>query len=185
MPYDSIFYLFFDLFDARVFNEFVADPSRLSLRIPKGFADWVVIDEIQKVPALLDEVHRLIQKRGLRFVLTGSSARRVKRENVNLLAGRALTCRMYPLTAKELGGDFDLARSLKYGHLPAACTSGNPEMFLKSYVKTYLQEKIQQEGLTRNLPAFSRFLESDVQTLCHGAMRWRSYGGLDDRFALR
>ena len=144
-----------------------------------------MIDEIQKVPDLLDEVHRLIQNRGLRFVLTGSSTRRLKRANVNLLAGRALTCRMYPLTAKELGGDFDLARSLKYGHLPAACTSGNPEMFLKSYVKTYLQEEIQQEGLTRNLPAFSRFLESDVQTSCHGTMRWRSYGGLDDRFALR
>ncbi len=118
--------LFFDLLEARVFNEFVADPSRLSLRIPEGFADWVVIDEIQKVPALLDEVHRLIQKRGLRFVLTSSSARRLKRANVNLLGGRALTCRMYPLTAKELGGDFDLARSLRYGHLPAACTAGNP-----------------------------------------------------------
>ena len=120
MPYDSIFHLFFDLLDARVFNEFVADPSRVSLRIPEGFADWVVIDEIQKVSALLDKVHRLIQKRGLRFVLTGSSTRRLKRANVNLLAGRALTCRMYPLTTKELGGDFDLARSLKYGHLPAA-----------------------------------------------------------------
>ena len=152
--------LFFDLLDARVFNEFVADPSRLSLRIPQGFADWVVIDEIQKVPALLDEVHRLIQKRGLRFVLTGSSARRLKRANVNLLAGRALTCRMYPLTAKELGDTFDLTLSLRYGQLPAACTSGNPEMFLKSYVKTYLQEEIRQEGLTRNLPAFSRFLEA-------------------------
>lgn len=152
--------LFFDLLDARVFNEFVADPSRLSIRIPEGFPDWTVIDEIQKVPALLEEVHRLIQKRGLRFVLTGSSARRLKRENVNLLAGRALTCRMYPLTAKELGDTFDLTRSLRYGQLPAACTSENPEMFLKSYVKTYLQEEIQQEGLTRNLPAFSRFLET-------------------------
>lgn len=133
--------LFFDLLDAHVFNEFVADPNRLPLRIPEGFADWVVIDEIQKVPALLDEVHRLIQKRRLRFVLTGSSARRLKREPVNLLAGRALTCRMYPLTAKELGGDFDLDRSLRYGHLPAACTSGNPEMFLKSYVKTICKKK--------------------------------------------
>ena len=152
--------LFFDLLDARVFNEFIADPSRLSLKIPEGFTDWVVIDEIQKVPALLDEVHRLIEKRGLRFVLTGSSARRLRRENVNLLAGRALTYRMYPLTARELGGDFDLARSLRYGHLPASCTSRKPETFLKSYVKTYLQEEIQQEGLTRNLPAFSRFLEA-------------------------
>ena len=152
--------LFFDLLDARVFNELMADPSRLSLKIPEAFADWVVIDEIQKIPALLDEVHRLIEKRGVRFVLTGSSARRLRRENVNLLAGRALTCRLYPLTARELGEDFDLGRSLRYGHLPAACTARNPERFLKSYVKTYLQEEIQQEGLTRNLPAFSRFLEA-------------------------
>ncbi len=152
--------LFFDLLDARIFNELVADPSRLSLKIPAGFADWVVIDEVQKIPALLDEIHRLIEKRGLRFVLTGSSARRLRRENVNLLAGRALTYRFYPLTARELGHDFDLARSLKYGHLPAACTTRSPKMFLKSYVKTYLQEEIQQEGLARNLPAFSRFLEA-------------------------
>ena len=152
--------LFFDLLDARIFNELVADSSRLSLKIPEGFADWVVIDEVQKIPALLDEVHRLIEKRGLRFVLTGSSARRLRRKNVNLLAGRALTYRLYPLTARELGGDFDLGRSLKYGHLPAACTTRSPNMFLKSYVKTYLQEEIQQEGLTRNLPAFSRFMEA-------------------------
>ena len=152
--------LFFDLLDARIFNELVADPSRLSLKIPEGFADWVVIDEVQKIPALLDEVHRLIEKRRVRFVLTGSSARRLRRENVNLLAGRALTYRLYPLTARELGDDFDLARSLKYGHLPAACITRSPNMFLKSYVKTYLQEEIQQEGLTRNLPAFSRFLEA-------------------------
>lgn len=152
--------LLFDLLDARIFNELIADPSRLSLKIPEGFSDWVVIDEIQKVPALLDEVHRLIEKRRIRFVLTGSSARRLRRENVNLLAGRALTCRLYPLTARELGGDFDLARSLRYGHLPAACTARNSERFLKSYVKTYLQEEIQQEGLTRNLLAFSRFLET-------------------------
>lgn len=152
--------VFFDLLDARVFNELMADPSRLSLKIPEEFADWVVIDEIQKVPDLLDEVHRLIEKRGLRFVLTGSSARRLRRKHVNLLAGRALTYRMYPLTAQELGNHFDLARSLRYGHLPAAYTSKKPERFLKSYVKTYLQEEIQQEGLTRNLPAFSRFLEA-------------------------
>jgi len=152
--------LFLDLLDSRILNELTANPAALSLRIPREFADWVVIDEVQKVPALLDEVHRLIEKRRLRFVLTGSSARRLRRENANLLAGRALNCRMYPLTAAELGGDFDLARSLKYGHLPAACTSGNPGVFLQSYVRTYLQEEIRQEGLTRNLPAFSRFMEA-------------------------
>ena len=152
--------LFFDLLDSRTYNELMADPGRLASRIPEGFSDWVIVDEVQKVPALLNEVHRLIEKRRLRFVLTGSSARRLRRGNVNLLAGRALTCRMHPLTAAELGTDFNLARALKYGQLPMACTSDNPDMFLQSYVRTYLQEEIQQEGLTRNLPAFSRFLEA-------------------------
>ena len=152
--------LFFDLLDSQIYNEFMAEPGRLSRRIPEGFNDWIIIDEVQKVPALLNEVHRLIESRRIRFVLTGSSARRLRSDNVNLLAGRALTCRMHPLTATELGADFNLARALKYGHLPMACTSTDPEMFLQSYVRTYLQEEIQLEGLTRNLPAFSRFLEA-------------------------
>jgi len=152
--------LFFDLLDSAVFNELLANPRALSARIPEGFGDWVVIDEVQKVPALLDEVHRLIEKRGLKFVLTGSSARRLRRGDVNLLAGRALTRHLHPLTAMELRDDFNWARSLKYGHLPAACTADNPGDFLKSYVHTYLREEIQQEGLTRNLPAFGRFMEA-------------------------
>ena len=152
--------LFFDLLDSRLYNEFMADPGRLSSRIPKGFDGWVVIDEVQKAPALLNEVHRLIENRRLRFVLIGSSTRRLRRDDVNLLAGRALTCHMHPLTVAEQGADFNLARALKYGQLPIACTSTDPEMFLQSYVRTYLHEEIQREGLTRNLPAFSRFLEA-------------------------
>ncbi len=152
--------LYVDLLHARDFNEFTADPSRLSDRVPKGFSDWVVIDEIQKVPALLNEVHRLIEQRHLRFVLTRSSARRLKKNNVNLLAGRALTCRLYPLTISEQGNEFNLTRALDFGQLPLACTSADPELFLQSYAQTYLQEEIQLEGLTRNLPAFTRFLES-------------------------
>ena len=152
--------LLVDLLDSAVFNELLANPRALSARIPEGFSSWVVIDEVQKVPALLDEVHRLIEKRRLKFVLTGSSARRLRRGHVNLLAGRALTRRLHPLTAAELGGDFNLARALEYGHLPAACTADNPGDFLKSYVHTYLREEIQQEGLTRNLPAFGRFMEA-------------------------
>ncbi len=152
--------LFFDLLDSRIYNEFMADPGRLSRRIPEGFNDWVIIDEVQKVPVLLNEVHRLVENRRIRFVLTGSSARRLRKDNVNLLAGRALTCRLHPLTAAELGADFDLARALRYGQLPMACTCADPDMFLQSYVRTYLQEEIQLEGLTRNLPAFSRFLEA-------------------------
>ena len=152
--------LYFDLLDAKNFNEFTADPSRLSDRIPKAFDDWIVVDEVQKVPALLNEIHRLIEQRRLRFVLTGSSARRLRKSNVNLLAGRALTCHLYPLTASEQGDEFDLTRALSHGQLPLACTASDPELFLQSYVQTYLQEEIQLEGLTRNLPAFTRFLEA-------------------------
>ena len=119
-----------------------------------------VIDEIQKIPALLNEVHRLIEKRNLKFILTGSSTRRLRGKNVNLLAGRTITEYMYPLTAEELGKDFSLKKSLNCGHLPMAYRSKNPKKFLKSYIHKYLKEEIQQEGLTRNLPAFSRFLEA-------------------------
>jgi len=114
---------------------------------------------VQKVPALLDEVHRLIERRKIQFVLTGSSARKLKKQGVNLLAGRALTYSMFPLTAKELGDDFNLSRALKFGLLPMAVTSENPKRYLDSYVKTYLKEEVEQEGLTRQIGSFARFLE--------------------------
>ena len=119
-----------------------------------------MVDEIQRAPELLNEIHRLIESRKLRFALTGSSARKLRRKGVNLLAGRALTRYMHPLTALELGKDFDLKRALSYGCLPLACTSDEPQDFLKSYVATYLREEVQQEGLARNIGAFSRFLEA-------------------------
>ncbi len=152
--------LLFDLLDSDIYIQFKASPRRLSEFIPDSFNQWVVIDEIQKIPELLNEVHRLIEKRKLKFVLTGSSARKLKSKNINLLAGRAVTEYMHPFTAEELKQDFSLEKSLKYGHLPMACKSKNPKKFLKSYVHTYLKEEIQQESVTRNLPAFSRFLES-------------------------
>ena len=152
--------LFFDLLEAGLYQPLLASPDRLSERIPSDYKGWVVIDEIQKIPSLLDEVHRLIETRKLRFVLTGSSARKLKTQKANLLAGRALYCRMYPLTVEELGGDFNLKRSLEYGHLPQVFSLKNPKKFLESYVQVYLKEEIQEEGLTRSLPAFSRFLES-------------------------
>ena len=92
--------------------------------------------------------------------MTGSSARKLRRRGVNLLAGRALTRFMHPLTAGELGRDFDLKRALRYGCLPFACTDPEPESYLKSYVTTYLREEVQQEGFARNLAAFARFLEA-------------------------
>ena len=152
--------LLFDLLDSDTYTKLLASPRRLSDYIPNSFRQWIIIDEIQKIPALLDEVHRLIEKRKLKFVLTGSSARKLKTKNVNLLAGRAFTEYMYPLTVEELKGDFSLKKSLSYGHLPMVYQTKYPKKFLSSYIHTYLKEEIQQESLTRNLPAFSRFLEA-------------------------
>lgn len=152
--------VYLDLLEAELFNDLLANPQRLENFIPKNFDDWVIIDEVQRIPELLNEVHRLIEKYRFKFILTGSSARKLKRGGFNLLAGRALTFSMNPLTAIELGPDFDLKHSLVYGQLPAAYRDKDPKKYLESYVKTYLQEEIMQEGLTRNLGAFSRFLEA-------------------------
>jgi predicted AAA+ superfamily ATPase len=152
-----------DLLAADLYLELHADPHRLERHIPKRHSDWIVIDEVQKVPALLDEVHRLIEGRKLRFALTGSSARSLRRRGVNLLAGRAITLAMHPLTACELGDDFDLGHSLEFGSLPTVQVSREraaAAAYLASYVRTYLKEEVQAEGLTRNLSAFSRFLEA-------------------------
>lgn len=152
--------LYLDLLEAEVFNDLLANPQRLERMIPKGFRDWIIIDEVQKIPSLLDEVHRLIERERHRFVLTGSSARKLRRGGHNLLAGRALTFALHPLTAAELGRDFRLDHSLAFGHLPSAYTEDNPDAYLESYVQTYLQEEVKEEGLTRNLGAFARFLEA-------------------------
>ncbi len=152
--------LFFDMLDHQVYTELLAGPQRLADRIPQRNKGWVVVDEVQRVPELLNEVHRLIESRKLRFALTGSSARKLRGRGVNLLAGRAVTRHMHPLTALELGTDFDLKRALRYGCLPFACTSESPQDYLKSYAATYLREEVQQEGLTRNIGAFGRFLEA-------------------------
>jgi predicted AAA+ superfamily ATPase len=148
----------FDLLDLGVYSELLAHPQRLeALALPRMPAP-IVIDEIQRLPALLDEVHRLIERRRWRFALTGSSARKLRRGGVNLLAGRARTLAMHPLTAVELGDRFDLAHSLRYGHLPTVYVDSDPKPYLASYVGTYLREEVRAEALTRNLEAFSRFL---------------------------
>jgi len=152
--------LFFDLLDHQTYTQLLAAPQRLGDRIPQGYKGWVVVDEVQRVPELLNEVHRLIESRRLRFVLTGSSARKLRRRGVNLLAGRALTRHLHPLTALELGKDFDLRRALLWGCLPLACTSEKPQDYLNSYAATYLREEVQQEGFARNIGAFGRFLEA-------------------------
>lgn len=155
--------VYLDLLDSDVALDLAAAPARLAQRVPADHRGWIVLDEIQKVPELLDEVHRLIETRRLRFALTGSSARKLRRKGVNLLAGRALTLAMHPLTCAELGQRFDLARSLELGHLPVAQTEPDRELakaYLRSYVHTYLREEVLQEGLTRNAGAFARFLEA-------------------------
>lgn len=152
--------LYLDLLKSSLFNDLLAQPQRLEEMVPRNFDDWVIIDEVQKIPELLNEVHRLIEDRKLRFILTGSSARKLKKKEVNLLAGRALTSYMHPLTSLELKENFSLSHSLKWGHLPSTFTAENPQEYLESYVATYLKEEVQQEGLTRNLGAFTRFLET-------------------------
>jgi predicted AAA+ superfamily ATPase len=150
----------YDLLDTSEALRLEREPALLfnELRmLPAG--SWVVLDEVQKVPALLDEVQRLMEDRGLRFILCGSSARKLKRSGVNLLAGRALDSRMFPLTSAELGQDFDLPSGLTTGSLPLATTGADPEGFLTTYAHTYLNEEIRAEAATRNVAAFSRFLE--------------------------
>ncbi|MGD9107866.1 MAG: ATP-binding protein [Gammaproteobacteria bacterium] len=151
--------LYVDLLETRLYQRLVADPQSLETMIPAGFADWIILDEVQKVPLLLNEVHRLIEHKKYKFILTGSSARSLKRKGVNLLAGRALTYHMYPLIALELGDDFDLDKILQYGSLAAITQETEPKKYLEAYVQTYLREEVLQEGLTRNIGDFARFLE--------------------------
>jgi predicted AAA+ superfamily ATPase len=118
---------------------------------------FIVIDEIQKIPLLLNEVHRLIEEEKLTFLLTGSSARKLKQQNVNLLAGRAWQANLYPLTYNEIP-NFSLERYLRFGGLPSVYLSKNPREELIAYVNTYLREEIQSEALVRKVDAFSKFL---------------------------
>lgn len=151
---------YLDLLEFELYRELLANPGRLERYLPETPDTPVIIDEVQRIPALLHEVHRLIESKHIQFILTGSNARSLKRNNADLLAGRALTYHMYPLTIHELGEEFVVSRSLDIGHLPQAQQHTDASSYLSSYVVTYLKEEIQQEGLTRNLGAFSRFLET-------------------------
>lgn len=152
-------YVYLDLLDSVTFRELHAYPERLRTMVEPGFTGWIVIDEVQKIPELLDEVHRLIEHENKRFILTGSSARKLKRAGVNLLAGRALRYHMHPLVIQEVKTDFSLEHALTLGMLPATYTYDDPVKYLYTYVDTYLREEVQQEGLVRNISAFTRFLE--------------------------
>ena len=157
----------YDLLDTSIFLTLSQNPLRLSQELtPKDRI--VVIDEIQRLPDLLNEVHRLIETRRIKFLLTGSSARKLRRGGVNLLGGRARTKHLHPLIYKELGRDFDLSQALTRGTLPSIYFSDDPRADLRSYAGTYLEQEIVAEGATRNIPAFSRFLK--VAALCNGTM---------------
>ena len=151
--------LYLDLLKNRDYILLQNDPSRLEKLVLSHHSPWTVIDEVQKIPALLDVVHRLIENHQQCFVLTGSSSRKLKQKGVNLLAGRALTYHMHPLTCCEIGEAFDIKSALQKGLLPAILTEKDPKAFLESYVATYLREEVIQEGLVRNAGSFSRFME--------------------------
>jgi len=157
----------YDLLDNSVYLSLSQAPGRIAQEInPRD--KIVVVDEIQRLPVLLNEVHRLIEERGIRFLLTGSSARKLRRGGVNLLGGRARTKYMHPLTYQELGNQFNLFKAIERGLLPSIYLSDDPHADLEAYTGSYLQQEIVAEGVTRNVPAFSRFLR--VAALCNGTV---------------
>jgi predicted AAA+ superfamily ATPase len=156
-----------DLLDEAIYQAYLAQPHLLADELRALAAgSWVVLDEVQRLPALLNEVHRAIEGQRLRFALLGSSARKLKREGANLLAGRALRLEMHPLVAEELGDDFSLDRALAWGTLPVVWQSADPKGSLAAYARLYLREEIQTEAAVRNLPGFARFLP--IAALFHG-----------------
>jgi predicted AAA+ superfamily ATPase len=153
----------YDLLDGSVFQRLLRDPTLIGQETQAD--ELVVIDEVQKLPQLLDEVHRLIAKRKQTFLLTGSSARKLRKGSSNLLAGRAFTASLLPLTSQEIP-NFDLLAYLNTTGLPEYYNHPDAKEYLKAYVGTYLQEEIKAEALTRNLSGFTRFLETVA--LCNG-----------------
>ena len=160
--------LYIDLLDRSIYQDYLSNIGQFYETVNAFRNDGlVIVDEIQKIPHLLDEVHRLIESSNRRFILTGSSARKIKAtKGVNLLGGRAGRKFLHPFIPEELGEDFDLNEALRYGLLPIVWSSANRSNKLKAYTETYLTEEIKAEALVRNLPAFARFLE--VAALYHG-----------------
>jgi len=156
-----------DLLSEGLYHDLLADPSLFSaeLRTLKQ-GSWVLVDEIQRIPGLLNEVHRFIEQQRLRFALLGSSARKLKTAGTNLLAGRAERRTMFPFVPQELRGDFNLESVLQYGSIPLIWTASDRRTALEAYVQMYLREEIKAEALVRNLPGFVRFLP--IAALFHG-----------------
>ena len=156
-----------DLLDEALYHRYLAQPAAFADEVrarPPG--STVCVDEIQRVPSLLNEVHRFIEERQLRFVLCGSSARKLKQHGTNLLAGRALRRQLHPFVPAELGRTFDLDTALAFGTLPVVWKASSRKEALVAYAHMYLREEIQAEALVRSLPGFARFLP--VAALFHG-----------------
>jgi predicted AAA+ superfamily ATPase len=151
--------IYLDLLSTETHNSLAANPSRLEKLIPENYTGWTVIDEVQLIPELLNEVHRLIESHKFRFLLTGSSARNLRRRGTNLLAGRAFRYTMHPLVIQELDSTFNLQKAMLFGMLPSVFTNPEPKTYLEGYVQTYIKEEVIQEALTRNMGNFYRFLE--------------------------
>jgi predicted AAA+ superfamily ATPase len=157
----------FDLLDEGLFQSLLADPALFGAELRTlEPGRWVVVDEVQRIPGLLNEVHRAIEELDLRFALLGSSARKLKTAGTNLLAGRALWRTMYPFVPQELGAAFDLESTLQFGSIPLIVASADRAATLAAYVQLYLREEIRGEALVRNLPGFVRFLP--IAALAHG-----------------
>lgn len=160
--------LFIDLLDIDTFDEYLLDPSRFKafINIDENIKKRVIIDEVQRLPRLLDIVHQEIQKNKRIFILTGSSSRRLKQKGTNLLAGRAWVYHLYPLSFTELNDEFDLKKALERGGLPDAYlakTLSDCKEYLNAYVSTYLQKEIQEEQWVKNLAPFRKFLAVAAQ----------------------
>jgi predicted AAA+ superfamily ATPase len=159
--------IYYDLLNEDLFSELLINKSLFYKQLSAEKAHtWVVVDEIQRIPGLLNECHRLIEERRLRFSLLGSSARKLRQQGVNLLGGRATQIELFPLLPEELADDFNLDSYLAMGGIPLIVTSPNPANRLKAYVQTYLREEIRQEALVRNIEGFTRFLP--IAGLFHG-----------------
>ena len=157
----------FDLNDDADFFRIGQNPANLNSFVTDD-VKVVVIDEIQRSPNLLNQVHHLIETRGVHFLLTGSSARKLRQGGVNLLGGRARVLHFHPLLKTELGSSFDLERALEFGTIPSVYLSSVPHLDLETYVGTYLRQEILAEGFVRNLQPFRRVL--DIAALCNGTI---------------
>lgn len=157
----------YDLLDTALKTQLLLRPARLREEVLAGKPELVIVDEVQKVPALLDEVHWCLENTPTKFILCGSSARKLRHGAANLLGGRAWRYELFPLTTKELGS-YDLERILNHGLIPQHYMEEKPERSLRSYVLDYLEQEIHAEALTRNVPAFAKFLEAVMLT--HGQL---------------